>query len=216
MERRILFNIASRSRPTKFIKLVAYIQSYVKEPYSILAKIDSDDDRLHDYLHIAGIYYAIGKSENKIHAINRDIPKTGWDILVDISDDFVFTDPNFADIIREHCGPNDILKFPEPYADGQSKSNSGKEIIIMAVMGNEYYNRFGYIYNPAYKSLYCDNELTEVARRKGRLKVVNIPIFYHAHPAAGYGTKDAQTVYTESFNQEDKRTYLKRLGEGFP
>jgi hypothetical protein len=83
-------------------------------------------------------------------------------------------------------------------------------------MGRKYYKRDGYVYHPAYKSLFCDNEATQVARERGRLKEVEIPIFYHAHPAAGYPTNDAQYKHTDSFYQEDKATFIKRKAEGWP
>jgi hypothetical protein len=124
-----------------------------------------------------------------------------------VSDDFVFTKQGFDDIIREHCGPDDILNFPEPLAKGA--------IIIMAVMGIDYYKRFGYIFNPVYRSLFCDNELTEVATRLGRYKFVQEDIFYHAHPQAGYGKPDRQTLITEAFWNQDKRTYGKRVAVNF-
>lgn len=201
----ILFNFASRSRADKFNRLVASIHDMCTHPFTILAKVDEDDRKLPEY-DLGRVKAAIGKSESKIHAINRDIPKTGWDIIVDISDDFVFTNPQFDLIIRKHCGPNDVVHFPEKHVD---------RIIIMAVMGNEYYNRFGYIYNPVYKSLFCDDELTAVAKRDGAYKFVDEKLFYHAHPANGYGKPDVQTMKTEAFWKEDSRTYHRRLAEGF-
>lgn len=206
----ILFNIASRSRPEKFHKIVKYIQTHCTQPYTILAKVDEDDPALKYYLAVEGVEFKIGRSENKIHAINRDIPTEGFDIIVDVSDDFVFVNPNFDNIIREHCGPDDYLHFPEDFADREAKAGHNERIVIMYCAGIDYYKRFGYIYNPVYKSLFCDNEGTAVAKLLGRHKEVNEVIFFHAHPAAGYGVQDAQTKKTEAFYGEDKVTYEAR------
>jgi hypothetical protein len=37
-------------------------------------------------------------------------------------------------------------------------------IASMSIMGREYYDKFGYVYNPAYYSFFCDNEAVDVAR----------------------------------------------------
>lgn len=219
--KRILFNIASRSRPEKCRKLITNIIDLCDDNYIVVCKVDSDDPEISNYrkyFHVNSLTFVLkeGISKNKIHAINRDIPEDGWDIIVDLSDDFVITRKGFDNVIREHCGPDDCLHFPEPFATKQNEKNKNENIIIMACMGREYYNRFGYIYNPVYKSLWCDNEITAVAKKLGRYKFVDEEIFYHAHPAAGYGVKDKQTVYTESFYKSDKKTYLERKAKGFP
>ncbi len=211
----ILFNFASRSRPAKFNKLVEQIYSYCTQPFTILAKVDEDDIMIPAYFATEGVTFALGTSQSKIHAINRDIPKDGWDIIVDISDDFVFTRKGFDDIIREHCGLDDYLHFPEPFADNQAQLGRQESIVIMYCAGRDYFNRTGWIYNPIYLSLFCDNEGTAVARLNGRYKYVKEQIFFHAHPAAGYGTQDAQTKYTESLFHIDQKTYAKRMKEGF-
>lgn len=214
---RILFNLASRSRPDKFRKVVREINSLCQnDNYIINAKVDLDDPEVERYkMNNPKVVYQLGFSLNKIHAINRDIPTDGWDIIVDVSDDFVFTRKGFDNVIRKYCGPDDCLHFPEPFANKQSRLNRNEDIIIMAVMGKDYFNRFGYIYNPVYKSLFCDNELTAVAKKTGRYKLINQQIFYHAHPQAGFGKADEQTKFTESFWKEDEAVYHQRKENGF-
>jgi hypothetical protein len=216
----ILFNIASRSRSEKCRNLIYNIldltHAHGGDPdIRFVLKTDTDDTD-GGYLWASWIERFNSSSQNKIHAINRDIPTDHWDIIVDVSDDFVFTRENFDLIIKDHCGPDDCLHFPEPFATSQSEKAKNENIIIMACMGRKYYDRFGYIYNPEYKSLFCDNELTAVAKKLGRYKFVDESIFYHAHPAAGYGKADAQTQHTESFWKEDKATYYRRKEAGFP
>lgn len=212
---KILFNFASRSRPQKFNSLVTQIHYSCSPPFTILAKVD-DDDPTKDKYNLSRVLHIGGLSENKIHAINKGIPNDGWDIIIDISDDFVFTRKGFDSVIRKYCGPDDCLHFPEPFANKQSRLNRNEDIIIMAVMGKDYFNRFGYIYNPVYKSLFCDNELTAVAKKTGRYKLINQQIFYHAHPQAGFGKADEQTKFTESFWAEDEAVYKERKQLNFP
>ena len=86
----------------------------------------------------------------------------------------------------------------------------------MSIMGEQYYRRFGYIYHPSYKSLWCDNEAQDVAKRLHRYKYVRQQIFEHQHHANGFGEKDALLVHTESFHKEDKANYINRKKRGFP
>lgn len=217
MNQKILFNFASRSRPDKFKKVIRQLTSLcISDNYEILAKCDTDDPLKDQYVfNNPKVKFAWGLSKNKIHAINRDIPKDGWDIIVDVSDDFVFRKRGFDNVIRKYCGSDDCLHFPDPFAHKQSILNRNDDIIIMAVMGVDYFNRFGYIFNPVYKSLFCDNELTAVAKNLGRYKLVMQQIFYHAHPQAGFGKADAQTKFTESFWDEDEATYKERKEKEF-
>jgi hypothetical protein len=226
MNKIILFNIASRARPEKLHNLLWNIYNNLSQPNNctFLIKLDDDDPKLNRYKEginafeiatHAQVNIALGLSRNKIHAINRSLDGLLWSIIVDVSDDFIFTKKGFDNIIREHCGPDDCLHFPEPYATKQNEKNRNNNIIIMACMGREYYNRFGYIFNPVYKSLFCDNEVTDIAKILGRYKYVDEDIFYHAHPNAGYGKADAQTRFTESFWHEDKKTYKQRKAKNF-
>ena len=50
-------------------------------------------------------------------------------------------------------------------------------------MGRKYYDRFGYIYHPSYKSFWCDNEYTEVAARLSKITFMDNVIINHKHPA---------------------------------
>lgn len=227
MESRILFSIASRSRPDKCSRVIDnIIELCDSDKYNIHRIIDLDDPMFNTYLsnpktkpspHPCCLVTSCGKSISKIDAINRmPANELNWDIVVDISDDFVITKKGFDNIIREHCGPDDYLHFPEPFAESQVIKGKNESIVIMYCAGRDYYNRTGWIYNPVYKSLCADNEGTAVARKLGRYKFVDEQIFYHAHPAAGYGKADAQTKYTESFWKEDHKTYNQRKELNFP
>jgi hypothetical protein len=217
MTQHILYNLASRNRPIRLYKVIDTITKLsADDNYTILVKVDNDDPNASLYtLDHPRVVWAWGTSESKVHAINRDIPTTPWDILVNVSDDTIFMHREFDTIIRHYCGPDDFLLFPEKFMETQIKRGWNERIAIMSIIGREYYDRDGYVYHPAYKSLWCDNEATDVARIRGRCKDVDVPIFYHAHPAAGYPTMDAQYKLTDSFYYTDKAVYEARKGEGF-
>lgn len=218
MSKHILFNLASRSRPTELKRVIEEIYALSEDKnFTILVKVDNDDPASnYEWLkQWPDVVINKGKSISKIDAIQRGLNEylayPNIDIIVDVSDDFHFTRPGFDNIIREHCGEDDFVLFPEPFADGQVVKGKNERIAIMLVMGRKYYERDGFLFHPNFKSLFCDNWATEISRRRGRLKVVEELLFYHAHPAAGYGKPDAQRVKTEGYWDTDKRTYYEML-----
>lgn len=149
-----------------------------------------------------------GTSKNKIDAINRDVPKDGWDILVNLSDDQIFTVKGFDKLIAEHCTNSTFLHLPDGYVN--------ERLATMSIMTKAYYDMFGYIYHPDYASLWCDNEAMEVAQALGCYKYVNEHIFTHDHPAWTGEKPDAQLINTQKYYRQDERTFRKRKSLGFP
>lgn len=209
----ILYNFASRSRPRRFQQTMDNIARMSAGSAHIFAvKLDHDDPLLTRYPDYRSAF--IGHSVSKVHAINRDIPTTGWDILVNISDDIRFTARGFDNIIRQHCGPDDFVLFPEPFAS--RKENTVEGIIsVMSVIGRAYYERDGYVYHPSYKRTHCDDEATNVAKIRGRYKEVMEDIFYHEHPHAGYKVNDPLYRLQRKTWAADAENYRQRRERGF-
>ena len=220
----ILYKLTSRSRPAKMYKAYQSVVNNAELPYKIVISIDSDDDAtmnslellqikqysgLQKYLNSENsIDIIVGTSKNKIDAINRDVPKIGWDILVNLSDDQIFTVKGFDKIIAEHCTNSTFLHLPDGYVN--------ERLATMSIMTKAYYDMFGYIYHPDYASLWCDNEAMEVAQALGCYKYINEHIFIHEHPAWTGDKPDAQLINTQNYYRQDERTYRKRKSLGFP
>lgn len=175
--------------------------------YLVIAKLDSDDKTMNNLnalgllMHYPNLKVEWGYSKNKVHAINRNLELTS-DIICNHSDDMWFTKKGFDDVIRREMEPDTYLHFPDGF--------TGDKLCTYSIMHIDYYKRFNYIYNPNYKSLWCDNESMEVAKMLGRYKYVDEQIFEHRHPAWGHGVKDMQLRKTEKFNILDKATYQRR------
>ena len=210
----ILYKLTSRSRPAKMYKAYKSVVDNAELPYKIILSIDSDDDVTLKSEELAKIYWSpfvrviVGTSKNKIDAINRDVPKEGWDILVNLSDDQIFTVKGFDKAIAEHCTNSTFLHLPDGYVN--------ERLATMSIMSKAYYDMFGYIYHPDYASLWCDNEAMEVAQALGCYKYVNEHIFTHEHPAWTGEKPDAQLIKTQNYYRQDERTYRKRKSLGFP
>ena len=223
MQNKITYIFASRSRPDKFFSAIDNIANLsASKDYEIICSLDIDDksmnnkeviDRFFTYKNIVAVF---GTSSGKVAAINREVRLISKDtsILVTMSDDMVFTQQGFDDIIRV-----DMQKyFPDNdgclhYPDG---SQVQSRLITLSIMGMKYFKRFGYIYNPCYQSLWCDMEFGEVAKMLGKYKFLpNSKIFKHAHPLWTKEPYDALMKRNESFYNSDKEVYLKRLVNKF-
>lgn len=231
----ILFKFASRIRPEKFYRAIDNILEKMddKTNYTILCTLDEDDVtmpaemvRQKAILYPRNIISVHGKSANKIHAINRDMHLISkWDILINMSDDMMFVQHGFDNLIREDfvigtlvkdnftiSGDGKAYDFDQflHYNDGNQKGN----VSTMAIMGRKYYDRFNYIYHPAYKSVWCDVEQTDVAVMLGKYKYMgdeNV-IFKHLHPAWGLAQYDDQYRASENLDVwgEDLKTIIER------
>ncbi len=216
---KILYIFPSRSRPSKLFSCLDNMHAMMHhDNYKIHISADIDDDsmfnedvknRIESYPHS---FVSYGTSKGKVDAINRDVLLQGdWDILVNMSDDMEFIMHGFdKQILSDYNSlpTGDVLMhYPDQAA--------GAALITMAIMDRKYFERDGYIYNPEYKSLFCDNEQQEVAKLRGRYKFFKRRLFNHNHPAWGHGSPDALMVHTESFHLEDKATYERRKAINF-
>lgn len=208
---KILFNYPSRSRPELFKRGVDSIVCNSDSKHDILAIVDANDIRLREYDFTLVDHVNNGISASKVDAINRGCKffmDGDYDVLVNMSDDMVFIHQGFDRIIANYFSDSTdkLLLFPD---------GNRHDLVTMSIIGREYFMRDKYIYNHEYKSLWCDNEATEVAKKRGCLVVCNENIFVHLHPAYGKAQFDAQYQHTEAFSNEDQQTYLKRKAINF-
>jgi hypothetical protein len=85
----------------------------------------------------------------------------------------------------------------------------------MSIIGRKYYDKFNYIYHPSYKSLWCDNEYTDIAKRDGKIQYYDEILYKHFHPSNIGGFVDDQLRHTESFSDVDFKNYEARKKNNF-
>jgi hypothetical protein len=160
--------------------------------------------------------YYFGESKNKIDAINRDLDKLpdGYEILINMSDDQIFTMKGYDLLIK--AAFNQLF----PNKEGFLHFHDGNQprLATMTIINRKHFERFNYIYHPDYKSVYCDNEQQLIAQMLGCYKYLGdkLKIMSHIHPAFGHkNTLDKQYVHTESFYKEDSQTFERRKSINF-
>ena len=87
---------------------------------------------------------------------------------------------------------------------------------VITCCDKKYYDRFGYIYQPEYISLFADNEQFDVAKILGRYIYVPYEIMEHKNPAYGYIEKDEMFEKQQKIGwTKDQETYNKRKAKIF-
>lgn len=215
---KLLIKYATRNRPDKFRAAMNNILSTIKgDDFKILVSVDDDDKAMiqvaaeSDYRNTE---FWSNSPGGKIHAINANVPLSGWDWLVNMSDDMVFTTQGWNEIMETRIKQvwGNSLDFFANFNDGYQ----GEKLPTMSIMGREYYERFFYIYAPCYKSLSCDAEAMYVAQTLGRYHYFPEVLFKHQHPANVRGLKSDQLyVQNEVFQKQDTHTYFTRMLKNF-
>lgn len=218
----IFIKFATRSRPENALRGLRSIVNLAKTPelVQVALSVDLDDPSMVNFtdnqevIDLASKLYKlhvdIGTSVSKVHAINRSMKhyeKFDWNILICFSDDMVFVQPGWDEVVRHHC-----YRFPD--MDGVLHLNDGfntNRFMSMSVMTRVYYERQGYIYHPTYKSLWCDVEETEKSIMLKKHKYEPAQIFTHLHPAnTSQAATDPLYARNEALWHEDEKTYKYR------
>lgn len=220
---KLLIKFPTRGRPEKFFQVLnLYYQKAInKEHLAFVISCDVDDpsmnnpevlQKLDEFKKKCKLVYFFGHNKTKIQAINADMEKIeGWDILLLASDDMIPVVDGYDEKIR-----NDMY-FYHRNMDGVLWYNDGgqNKINTLCILGNRYYQRFNYIYNPEYISLWCDNEFTDVSVFLGKYYKSEEIIIEHAHPVYQKTNFDELYARNESFFNIDKVTYEKRAAKNF-
>jgi hypothetical protein len=213
---KILIKFPTRGRKSKFFNVLKKYQNLANDINNLifLISIDEDDVDMNnpDSLEILSSFkncnVVIGKSNSKIDAVNRDINKVSdWDILLLASDDMIPQVRGYDQIIINKM----VEKYPD--TDGVLWFNDGyqgNKLNTLCILGKKYYNRFGYIYFPEYKSTWCDNEFMSVANILGKQTYFDEVIIKHEHPDWGFGNQDEIHVKNHKDLNYDMNLYNKR------
>lgn len=217
----IVSKFPSRGRPEK---LKNVLRKYVDMAADMnrmffMVTLDSDDptvtiDLIESLLAIhPNIRVTVGISGTKVKAINRDMETAPqFDILLLASDDMIPITYGYDNIIRHnmhkyYSNTDGVLWFN----DGHQRDG----LNTLVIMGKKYYNRFGYIYNPLYRTAWCDNEFTEVANILKKQTYFDQVIIEHQHPIHGLAERDQTYIKNDIGGDEDTELYRQRKSNRF-
>ena len=221
---RILLKCPTRSRPTKVNSTLKLYMQLANHPEQIGVAVSCDDDdttmtraSIQEELHrtlAPSAWHRIFFSPNKtkIQACNANMCEIDWqwDIVVLVSDDMIPQIKGYDDVIRNYMRS----RFPDTngllwFNDGCQ----GDKLNTLCIYGRDFYTRYGYIYEPSYKSLFCDTELTDRCRTDLKDRCLYIPycIIRHEHPGTGFAqNNDALYMTNQKYWTEDMMNYINR------
>jgi glycosyltransferase involved in cell wall biosynthesis len=221
----LLVKFPTRGRPDKFFEVLdLYVaKASGRHDVKFLVSCDADDEamntpevrkRLKSYG--AALRFRFGDNADKIAAVNADMGAAWkrWDVILLASDDMIPERDGYDEVI---C---DRMRRYFPDLDGVLWFNDGycgRKLNTLSIMGRAYYERFGYLYHPDYKSIWADNEFMDVANLLGRQVYFDDVLIRHAHPcnAPHEAKKDATYDLNSRYDAVDGRTYLERRDKGF-
>jgi hypothetical protein len=127
------------------------------------------------------------------------------------SDDMIPVEEGYDVIIRNEIN----ARYPD--TDGVLWFNDGNrsDLNTLTIMGRRYYERFGYLYHPSYRSFYCDKEFTIVGERLGRQSYIDRVIIRHEHPDYGYGPHDELYAANDRKKHRDMLLFMRRQSMNF-
>lgn len=213
---KFLIKFPSRGRPDKF---KSALQQYIElssnaHELNFICTFDEDDDLMNtddikNHLSaIPNLKFYYGHSTNKIEAINANLENVdNFDILILAADDLYPIAQNYDDLIVQ-----DFMIY-HPDLDGPlhyMNPSWEERLDIGCIMGVNYYRRFNYIYNPTYKTIFCDNEYMEVAKILGKHRYIPKQLFAHH-----YVITDPTANRNWVFNNHDEQVYNRRKSINF-
>lgn len=179
-----------------------------------ILSIDDDDANIEGYRRLAerhGAQLLIGRNRSLVDATNRAAARATGDVLIVVSDDFgcpVAWDRGLAAIIGVR---RDVAVLVHDGVDGR--------ILTLPILGRDLYRRLGYVYHPAYFSMFADDDLTATVRALGKLVDARAELtFRHRHHTVRGGVD-----YDETYARQDSnaawwagwRVFEKRRAGGF-
>jgi len=208
----LLIKIPTRGRTDRFFKqLDLYYRNLSGNVrYHFLTSCDKDDMTMNNPAIRAKLAYypnltvRFKANDSKVAAVNDGLNEMAFDVVLVASDDMQPVVRGFDEVIMREMR----AAFPDydgvfNYHDG----HVGGECITYPVIGKAFYKRFGYAYNPLYKSLFANEELTMIARKEGKEKISSTVLLYHLHPAFKEAEWDELYIRNEGLKEVDRQVF---------
>lgn len=227
---KILVKYTTKGRRNRFFDGMDSIYNFCSQPdyIRVMVTCDIDDpemntkevkDKIESYKNAHVIY---GTSTGKINAINRDMDILpdgfkDWDIIANFSDDQRFTIFGWDDLIRANF--NSV--FPETldgymaYLDPDTQG----ALSTLLIAGRKFIDRFGFIYDPQFKSLFCDNLVEDCAKHLKKYHYTGYQIYQHFNPAYGHEKFEEDAMFRQQQDlgwDVDQKLYYEIIAKGIP
>lgn len=173
-----------------------------------ILSIDTSDETRADYMaRFESNVIVEEDNHTAIEAINNAAKYATGDLLIVVSDDFDC--PQGWD--------EKLLSYLKGKKDFVVKTDDTLQpwLITLPIMDRDYYNRFGYIYNPDYKHMFCDTEMTCVGDLLDKTIIVPMTFKHRHYTQSGGIKKDHISQRNDATWAQGEALYLKRIQDNF-
>jgi hypothetical protein len=192
----------SKGRPFQALKTtLAWIEKASgKYPIEYIISLDDNDTFTDQYLSMfedTNVRVIITPSRSCVGAVNEAAKAATGDILIVVSDDFECPLDWDRIVVR-----NMDMSTPCALHVDDGITNFSR-IMTIPIINRQLYEVLGYVYHPAFVSMWADNHLYEVVSIKGKIVIVE-DVFQHNHYINGKRKKDATDNNhgsTEKYNE---------------
>lgn len=222
---KLLIQFPTRARPGQALYYLKHYINLLENPSQTIIHVamDSDDESMNneDIRELLASTLqsrvlcegrvSFQNNKTKLDAVNRNASAFDFDIAIVGSDDLLPVVEFYDTLIKEEM----VKAFPD--LDGVLMLHDGTfgDLCTTPCIGRKWFDRFGWINNPIYKSVFADNDLTESARIRNKLHKVNDTWLRHNHPAHGRGNWDDLYKKNQEYWSEDQAAFNKRKEENF-
>lgn len=177
----------------------------VKTEY--ILSLDKNEPLIQEYANLFDYGQFIENNNSSVvDAINVGVKSVSGNIIIVMSDDTECPDNWGQKLLEVVDGKTDFIL--------KTKDGIQPWIITMPIMDRTYYNRFGYIYYPEYKHMFCDTELTCVADILGRKIESNLLFPHKQYSVTGEKPDEINRRADKTWDQGEK-LFLERYKKNF-
>lgn len=194
----------SRKRPQLAIKnAIDIIEKSKDKDLEYIICIDHDDPCQKEYTRLVQeanwkykkITLLVSGSTTCVQALNCAAGYSTGDILIYVSEDFVFPLHWDREILAAVGNSDDFVLWVHDKIQN--------EIMTGCILSRKYYDYWGFVYHPAFVSMYADNFFTYLAKKRNKIIYANHLVIEHNHPSLNNGMPKDETFY----RQNDSRNY---------
>lgn len=199
----------SRGRPDKAYETARYWIDRAGCTVEHIFSLDKDDPTSGDYRPIGTVL--LEDNNCVVQATNKAAKEAKGDILIYLSDDFKCPD-NWGPLVEKEF---DTIKARLLKVD-DCLQKFEVAVLTIPIMNRQLYERLGYFWHPAYKSMFVDEHLYWVCQRLGVMRMAPHLKFPHEHPANGKAQSDETYRRSERNWEQGKAQFAQHRDAGFP
>lgn len=203
----------SRGRPEQsFANATEWLSKAGNVDVELIVTVDTTDSKLGIYQHLYGSQAYAFDHTSVVHATNNGASMAKGDILIYLSDDFKCPNKWGELVVKEFEGE----KRPLMLKVDDALQKFHVTILTIPIMNRSLYEKLGYMWHPAYKSMHVDVDLFYTCQKLGAIKNCPHLVFEHHHPANGKAQND-ETYTRSAANWNQGLDILnRRKKQGFP